>query len=257
MTNPRWSLAGKRALITGGTKGIGRAVAEEMLSLGASVFITARNSAEVEAAVAQWRERSFDASGAASDASDPAGRERLLAQVNSKWNALNVLVNNAGRNIRKRAIDYAPEEYRAILETNLISAFEICRLFHPLLRQSGDASVVNIGSVAGLTHVLSGAPYAMTKAAMTQMTRNLAVEWAAEGIRVNTVAPWYIRTPLAEPVLNDPERLAAVLARTPMRRVGEPEEVAAAVCFLCMPAASYITGQWLAVDGGFLINGYP
>lgn len=257
MTNPRWTLAGKRALVTGGTKGIGRSIAEEMLSLGASVFITARNPVDVEAAVAQWRERSLDAAGAASDASSAASREQLLTQVKSKWDALDILVNNAGRNIRKNAIDYAPEEYRTILETNLISAFELCRLFHPLLKQSGDAGIVNIGSVAGLTHVLSGAPYAMTKAAMTQMTRTLAVEWAADKIRVNTVAPWYIRTPLAEPVLNDPERLSAVVARTPMRRVGEPEEVAAAVCFLCMPAASYITGQCLAVDGGFLINGYP
>jgi Tropinone reductase 1 len=257
MTNTRWSLAGKRALITGGTKGIGRAIAEEMLSLGAAVFITARNPDEVRSAVAHWREQSYDAYGVASDASDSASREQLLAEVNKKWGALEILVNNAGRNIRKNAIEYSTEEYRSILETNLISAFEMCRLFHPLLKQSGDAAVVNIGSVAGLTHVLSGAPYAMTKAAMTQLTRNLAVEWAADKIRVNTVAPWYIRTPLAEPVLNDPERLAAVVDRTPMRRVGEPEEVAAAVCFLCMPAASYITGQCLAVDGGFLINGYP
>ena len=117
------------------------------------------------------------------------------------------------------------------------------------------ASVVNMASVAGLTHLCTGTPYAMSKAALIQMTRNLAVEWAGRGIRVNAVAPWYIDTPLARQVLDDPEYRRAVLDRTPMGRIGEPAEVAAAVAFLCMPAASYITGQCLNVDGGFSVNG--
>ena len=119
-----------------------------------------------------------------------------------------------------------------------------------MLKKSKEGSVVNIASVAGLFHVRSGAPYGMSKAAMTQLTRNLAVEWAQDGIRVNAVAPWYIKTPLVKALLEDPEFINPVLERTPLGRVGEPREVAAVAAFLCMPASSYITGQCLVVDGG-------
>jgi Tropinone reductase 1 len=125
-----------------------------------------------------------------------------------------------------------------------------------MLRESEAGAVVNIVSVAGLTHLRSGAPYAMSKAAIHQLTRNLAVEWAGAGIRVNAVAPWYTRTPLVDQLLEDKEYLAAVLDRTPLGRIAEPEEIASVVAFLCMPVASYLTGQCIAVDGGFMVNGF-
>ena len=169
---------------------------------------------------------------------------------------LSLLVNNAGTNQTKSALEYSENEVRRIIDINLIAAFEISRLAHPHLVQHSNAAIVNIASVSGLTHVRTGAPYGMTKAALTQLTRNLACEWAEDGIRVNAVAPWYIRTQRTDAPLADLDYLEEVLARTPMQRIGEPEEVAAAVAFLCLPASSYVTGECIAVDGGFLRYGF-
>jgi Tropinone reductase 1 len=261
----RWSLKGKLALVTGATLGIGLAVADEFLSLGATVFAVARDRERLESQVGRWNESQAGrwnhddgvrAYGLAADLSTKDGRSAVLLRLEEFGTGLDVLVNNIGTNIRRAAVEFTTEEYERIISTNMTSAFELTRASHALLKSAKTgASVVNVTSVSGLTHTSTGTPYAMSKAALLQMTRSLAVEWATDRIRVNAVAPWYIRTPLVEPVLKDPDRLARILSRTPMRRIGEPTEAASVIAFLSMPAASYVTGQCIAIDGGFTAYG--
>ena len=258
----RWRLDGSTALISGASRGIGYACARELAALGARVLMVARDADALEAARRELSEE-FPACAAQAFAADVGSAEARLelfdwiADLNADAGAeLSIVVNNVGANQTRAALDYELDEVEALLRANLLSAFHLCQLAHPHLAAHGAGAIVNVGSVSGLTHVRTGAPYGMSKAALHQLTRNLACEWAEDGIRVNAVAPWYIRTRRTETALADQEYLDEVLARTPMQRIGEPHEVAAAVTFLCLPAAGYISGECIAVDGGFLRYGF-
>ena len=251
----KWDLKGKKAVITGGTKGIGLAITEEFLSLGAEILISARNEDILNEQIDKWSRNHLKVHGISADLSSEAGRNLLISKTFNIWDKIDILVNNVGSNIRKKTLDYSSDEYKKVFDTNLISAFEICRSLFPLLKNSG-GSIINISSVAGLTHIRTGSPYAMTKAAMDQLTRNLAVEWAENNIRVNSIAPWYIDTPLVENLMKDENYYSNVIERTPMKRIGKPGEVASLAAYLAMDGSSFITGQTIAVDGGFTIYGF-
>ena len=249
MADSPWQLSGKLALVTGGSRGIGRAVAEELIGLGAEVMIVARDPAGVREAGEQ-----LGAAAIAADVTAAEGRARVVDAVRARG-VLHVLVHNAGSNVRGPLVSYDDATIARLIELNLTAPLLLSRDLQPMLRAAGGASVVHVASVAGHVALPTGVAYGAAKAGLAQASRTLALEWARDGIRVNTVSPWYTRTPLVEPVLSRPELVAEIIARTPLGRIAEPREVATAVAFLALPAASYITGQALLVDGGMSIQG--
>ncbi|KAK4385396.1 Tropinone reductase [Sesamum angolense] len=221
-SSSRWSLSGMTALVTGGTRGIGQATVEELAEMGATVYTCSRNEEELNQRLQEWNSKGFRVSGSACDASSREQRVHLMEKVSSVFDGkLNILINNVGTNIRKPTVDYTAEEY------------------------------------SSLVHLFSGSIYGATKGAINQLTKNLACEWAKDNIRVNSVAPWYIKTSLVKSLLENKKFLDNVISRTPLKRPGEPQEVSSLVAFLCLPAASYITGQIIAVDGGMTVNAFP
>jgi Tropinone reductase 1 len=207
----------------GGTKGIGKAIVEELALKGSHVLTCSRNAVELEQCVEDWKTQGLDVAGVTADISTKEGREELMNEIynwlesKKKSKTLDILVNNVGTNIRKPTVEYTPEDIEKIWNTNFHSMFALTVACHPLLkRKPGQlaSSVVNIGSVAGVTCMKSGTAYSGTKAAMNQVTGNWACEWGPQGIRVNCVAPWYINTELAKQVLKDKAYHKSVVERT-------------------------------------------
>ncbi|MCB7481118.1 SDR family oxidoreductase [Christiangramia sediminis] len=249
-----WKLENKKALVTGGSKGIGKATVIEFLELGAEVLFTARNEKEVYSLETELRKNGYKVTGLVADSAKSKDIEKIKDWIEENWKSLDILVNNAGINIRKKANDYSEEEFRKVLEINLIAPFEISRKLYPFLKNSEKASIINVASSAATQDVGTGTPYAMSKAGLLQQSRSLAVEWAADNIRVNSVSPWFTKTPLTEGYLHNEEKMRSILERTPLNRVAEAKEISSIISFLAMDKSSFIMGQNIIADGGMSIT---
>jgi Tropinone reductase 1 len=251
----RWSLHGKRVLVTGGTRGIGRATAECLLELGATVIVVGRDESRADETRREWRAKGLAGDVIVADVATVEGRARVIDSLRAGGHSLDALVNNVGGGLRKTFVEFTVDDVDRLVALNFTSAAMLTQGLYANLKAANGAAVVNVSSVAGMVTVRNTATYGAIKAALSQLTRALAVEWATDKIRVNAVLPWFTRTSLAEPILAQPAISGPIVARTPLGRVAEPDEIASVIAFLCLPASSYMTGQNVVVDGGMSVAG--
>jgi NAD(P)-dependent dehydrogenase (short-subunit alcohol dehydrogenase family) len=255
MSYSQLELHGKVAVVVGGTSGIGRAIAHGLAEAGADVVPTSRRAEQVEAAAAEIEERGRRALRVTSDVSDRASLEHVLEETVRTFGHVDILVNSAGRTKRAPTLSFSEEDWNAIFETNLTGTLRACQVFgrHMLEREYG--RIINIASLSTFVALYEVAAYSASKAAVASLTKSLAIEWSPGGVNVNAIAPGVFRTPLNEKLLDETERGREFLTRTPMKRFGKVEELAGAAVFLASDAASFVTGEILTVDGGFLASG--
>src|SRR6476659_8101367 len=255
MTYSRLELNGKVAVVIGGTSGIGRAIAHGLAEAGADVIPTSRRTEQVDVAAREIEERGRRTLRVASDVADRESIQKLLNEVVNAFGKVDVLVNSAGRTKRARTVDFSEDDWNSIFDTNLTGTLRTCQIFgkHMLERESG--SIINIASLSTFVALFEVAAYSASKAAVASLTKSLAIEWAAHGVRVNAIAPGVFRTALNQKLLDESPRGQEFLTRTPIGRFGKVEELAGAAVFLASDAASYVTGEVLVVDGGFLASG--
>ena len=225
----RFDVGGRLAVVTGGAKGIGAATAKLLEKAGARVEVL-----DLETGC---------------DVTDEAQVKQAFARIGT----LDILVNNAGRAVRKSAVEVQKADWNAVLDLNLTATFLCSRLAHPHMKKRGGGAIVNLASIMGFSGgIYPNASYQASKGGVVNLTRALALEWAADNIRVNAVAPTYVRTDLTTPIFSSPELLKTVMGHTPLGRLPETEDIAAAILFLCSDAARCITGVTLPVDSGYL-----
>ncbi|MEO6655135.1 MAG: glucose 1-dehydrogenase [Pyrinomonadaceae bacterium] len=255
MSYSKLNLDARVAVVIGGTSGIGRSIAHGLAEAGAHVVCTSRRQEQVEMAASEIEEMGRTTLRVASDVSDKTSIENLLAECVGTFGKVDILVNSAGRTKREPTLDLDEETWNAILETNLTGTLRTCQVFGRHMIGNKYGRIINIASLSTFVSLFEVAAYSASKAAVASLTKSLAIEWAKHGVNVNAIAPGVFRTALNEKLLDESERGKEFLTRTPMGRFGNVEELAGAAVFLASEAASYVTGEVLVVDGGFLASG--
>jgi NAD(P)-dependent dehydrogenase (short-subunit alcohol dehydrogenase family) len=250
-----FDLSGRTAVVIGGTSGIGRAIAHSLAEAGADVVPSSRRPEQVKAAAAEIRALGRRSLEAVSDVGDRSSLQQLLNECVAEFGKVDILVNSAGKTKRTPTVDVGDEEWDDILDTNLTGTLRACQVFGRHMLKNNYGRIVNIASLTSFVALYEVAAYSASKAAVAMLTKSLAIEWASRGVNVNAIAPGVFRTALNEKLLDGSERGKEFLLRTPMKRFGKVEELGGAAVFLASDAASFITGEVLVVDGGFLASG--
>ncbi len=250
-----FNLDGKTAVVTGGTSGIGRALSIGLADAGADVVPTARRQQQVDETAGEIEARGQQTLRVASDVGDRGSLEKLLAATVDRFGKVDILVNCAGVIKRTATLDLAEADWNHILNVNLTGTLRACQVFGKHMLERGYGRIINIASLNSFVALSEVAAYAASKAGVASLTRSLAVEWSKKGVTVNAVAPGVFRTDLNAQLLDSTARGQELLMRTPMGRFGKTEELVGAVVYLASDSASFVTGQILVVDGGFLASG--
>jgi gluconate 5-dehydrogenase len=252
MSTSLFDLSGRTALVTGSSRGLGRAIAEGMAKAGARLIINGVDSARVDAAVADFRAAGHQADGVAFDVTDEEGVVKAFESFDAEGTAIDILVNNAGIQHRKPLVEFTTAEWRKVIETNLTSAFVIGREAAKRMIPRKRGKIINIGSLGSELARPTIAPYTTAKGGIRNLTRAMAVEWAQHGIQANAIGPGYMLTDMNQALVDNPDFNTWLMSRIPSKRWGRPDELVGAAIFLASEASTYVNGQTIYVDGGML-----
>jgi len=251
-----FDLTGRVAIVTGGNGGIGLGMARGLARHGAKVIVAGRDAAKSAAAVGELQALGAEAKAVAVDVTDEAACKDLVRETVDAFGRLDILINNAGTNIRKQPEEFSLEEWRTVVDTNLTSTFLCCQAAYPELVRAGAGKIINIGSMMSIFGASFTAPYAASKGGVVQYTKALACAWARNNIQVNAVLPGWIDTTLTRQAREDVAGLhEKVLARTPAARWGAPDDLSGIAVFLASSASDFVTGTFIPVDGGYSVSG--